>query len=499
MLTELKDSPLYLLAKPRSLAFFGASNSSFSMGVNLFLSNRDIGFKGPLYPVHPQDEEVHGYKAYKSALDLPEAPDAAVVVVPTKIVPQVVDECGQRGIKRAIIVSGGFKEVGPEGAALEKELVGIARKYGLRFLGPNCLGVANTHHKVNTTFMPHEGGAGFIGLASQSGSLITQMFGYLSKFGLNYSTAFSVGNEADLDLVDCLEYLGADPETKVIALYIEGLKRGREFLRAAAEITPHKPIVAYYAGGSETGQRAGLSHTGALAGPDGLYDGLFRQAGVVRAATLTELYDFCWLLASQPCPRGNRVVIQTHSGGPGVAAADACERAGLEVPPLSARTFQRLADHIPHTGSRSNPVDITFSRNQLDFFHEIPSVLLEDEATDMLLIYIMAPAKVIERTLRVSGLPEDEAVLQGRRYQEEQCQRMVDVIRGHDKPVVGFTYRDYEDASVQGLIDRGVPVLLGSERAARAMAALASYARLREKLLSNEVLVSGRKERFQIA
>jgi acyl-CoA synthetase (NDP forming) len=352
-----KASPLYPVANPRSIAFFGASNNYSSMGSIMLASHRSMGFQGLIYPVHPHEKEVQTCKAYPSILDVPEIPDLAVIVLPTAIVAKVLEECGRKGIRSAIIVSGGFREVGDQGRAMERELVRIADTYGIRFVGPNCLGVANPHHRLNPTPFPFEGRPGFIGLASQSGSFVTQMFHYLSQFHLGFSTAFSVGNEANIDLVDCLEYLGGCPNTRVIALYIEGITRGRAFVETARSIVPNKPIVALYVGGSETGKRAGMSHTGSMAGPDALYSGIFRQAGVIRAATITELFDFCWALGVLPEPSGPRVVIQTHSGGPGATAADSCGRAGLTLPPLSGKTRERLGAFLPHTASMIEPMD----------------------------------------------------------------------------------------------------------------------------------------------
>ena len=353
MLNSIQESPLFPIANPGSIAFFGASNNIASMGTNLLLSVLALGFEGTIYPVHPKEECVQGLKAYRTVMDLPGVPDLAVVVLPTRIVTQTLEECGRKGLRHAIIVSGGFREVGGDGIGLENELVEIADRYGIRLLGPNCIGVVNRHHNLNTTFLQHEGSAGFIGMASQSGSFITQMFEYFSRYSLGFSTAFSVGNEANLDIVDCMEYLGICQNTKVIALYIEGIKRGREFVETARSIVPHKPIVALYVGGSDTGRQAGFSHTGALAGPDRLYDGIFRQGGVVRAHSVTELFDFCRVLGVLPKTKGRRVVIQTHSGGPGAAAADACGRAGLELPALSKETIEKLKPFVPHTGSVS--------------------------------------------------------------------------------------------------------------------------------------------------
>ena len=195
---------LYSIANPKSIAFFGASNRFSSMGTNQLNSVLDLGFEGNVFPVHPKEENVLGLKAYKRVADLPEIPDLAVMVLPNQVVPGVMEECGQKGIKHAVVVSGGFKEVGGAGLELEKKLLAVANQYGIRFLGPNCLGVANPHHKFNVTFLPFEGQPGFIGFASQSGSFITQMFGYLSRYNIGFSTGISVGNEADVDIVDCM-------------------------------------------------------------------------------------------------------------------------------------------------------------------------------------------------------------------------------------------------------------------------------------------------------
>lgn len=483
MFKSIKESPLYQIANPKSIAFFGASNSISAMGTNLLLSLLDLGFEGAVYPVHPKEEQVQNLKAYKNVLDLPEVPDLAVLVLPTRIVCQTMEACGKKGIKHAIVVSGGFKEKGGQGVDLEKELVEIAGRYGVRFLGPNCIGVANPHHRLNTTFIPHEGPSGFIGLASQSGSFITQMFNYLAGLGLGFSTAFSVGNEANIDLVDCLEYLGACPRTKVIALYIEGINRGREFVKTARSIVPNKPIVALYIGGSEAGKRAGFSHTGAMAGPDRLYDGIFQQSGVIRAQCIIELFDFCGL-GSLPEPRGPRVVIQTHSGGPGAAAADSCGRAGLELPALSEETIEKLSPFVPPTGSVNNPVDLTFTKNPLHFFSEIPGILIEEEKADILLIYLLTAPQVMRRALTNMGVPEEQIEGQNNKLIASQAKSLARFLETKDKPLMGYTFRSLDDPAIRFIMDQGIPVFQGSERSARTIRALVQYTRLRDRILA---------------
>ena len=486
MITRIEDSPLYPIVNPRSIAFFGASNSFMAMGTGQLNSVRALGFEGDIYPVHPKEDVVQGLKAYRSVLDLPETPDLAVLVLPTAIVPRILDECGQKGIKRAIVVSGGFKEVGGEGVELEKELVDVTRKHSIRFLGPNCIGVANPHRRLNTTFLQYNAKPGFIGMASQSGSFVTQIFDYLSKFGLGFSAAFSVGNEANIDIVDCIEYLAVDPNTKVIALYIESIRRGRAFIDLVREVSVKKPVVAFYVGGSEAGRKAGFSHTGALAGPDRLYDGVFRQSGVIRASSIEELFDFAWVLGACPKPKSNRVIIQTHSGGPGAAAADACGRAGLDLPQLSAETREKLLQFVPHTASISNPVDLTFNKNQLDYYSNIPRVLLEEENGDSLMIYFLAPTRTFLRALEAMGMDPEKALNQAEKIIDQQSTAVAKLLENHKKPLVGYSFRSRDDLMIKKLEDLGMPVLAGPERAARAIGALVRYTRLRDKILSGE-------------
>jgi acetate---CoA ligase (ADP-forming) subunit alpha len=482
MISNIKDSPLYPIVNPRSIAFFGASNRFTSMGTNQLSSLKSLGFEGPIYPIHPQEKQVLNLKAYPSVRELPAIPDLAVMVLPTRIVLQTMEDCGQKGIRNAIVVSGGFKEVGGEGPALERKLLAAAQKFGIRFLGPNCLGVANPHHKFNVTFLPFEGRPGFIGLASQSGSFITQMFDYLSRFQLGFSTGISVGNEADVDIVDALEYLAVCPHTRVIALYIETIRRGRTFIELARSIVPRKPIVAYYAGGSEAGKRASFSHTGALAGPDALYDGVFRQSGIIRAHSIPELFDFCWVLGACKRPQGNGVIIQTHSGGPGAAAADACSRAGLDLPPLSEKTSAKLAPLVPHTGSLNNPVDLTFSKNQMDFFGAIPDALLSEDRAHGMLVYFLTPAQIVRRNMESMGISEGDMPKLIDKLFRDEAASVANLLERHQKPLIGFTFQSPDNPFVQKLLEQNIVVLPSPERAARAMAALVGYSRLVNRL-----------------
>lgn len=482
MMLPFEKNPLYPIANPRSIAFFGASNSFAAMGTNILRSVLALNFKGAIYPVHPKEKTVQGLTAYATVEDLPLAPDLAFIVLPTRIVCEALEACGRKGIRRAVIVSAGFNEVGGEGVALQEKLVRIARQYNIRFIGPNCIGVVNPHLRLNATFIPYDTRPGFIGIASQSGSFVTQMFSYLKRFGQGFSTGFSLGNEADIDLVDALYYFGACPQTKVIALYVESIRRGREFIDAARSITPQKPVIAFYVGGSEAGRRACFSHTGALAGSDRLYDGVFRQSGIIRARSIEEMFDFCYAFGASPPPQGDQVIIQTHSGGPGAAAADACSRSGLTLPALSASTMEKLGAYIPHTGSSANPVDLTYTKNPLDYFSSIPDILLGDDGANALLVYFLASAEMVKRALEGLGVPEQELETQADAIIMDQCKSIAALMEKHQKPLIGFSFLTRENPFISGLQDCGVPVLPSPERAGRAAGAMGAYVKLRRKI-----------------
>ena len=270
----------------------------------------------------------------------------------------------------------------------------------------------------------------------------------------------------------------------MIALYVETIRRGRDFIETARRIVPEKPIVAFYVGGSDEGKSASFSHTGALSGPDPLYDGVFRQTGVIRAGSIEEMFDFCWALSCAPKPSGNRVIIQTHSGGPGAATADACGRCGVELAALSPETLEKLTPFVPHTGSFDNPIDLTFTKNPLDYYLGIPKVLLEEKDADGLMIYFLLPTKTVERGLESLGIPRDRVKEETGRLIDGQCAAILGLLESHHKPIIGYTFRTREDLFIRKLQDQGVPVLPSPERAARAMGALVKYSRLRRKILS---------------
>ncbi len=301
------------LFSPKSIAVIGASNRQGSVGRAAFTNILLNEYTGTVYPVNPKEHSISGVRAYPSVLDLPETVDLAVVIVPAPVVPSVVEESGKKGVKGLVIISAGFKEVGPDGAELERQVSSIAQKYSMRMIGPNCLGVINADPNVrlNASFasgMPVEGSIAF---ASQSGALGEAVLDYASGENIGFSKFISMGNKADVNENDILEYLRTDPMTKVILLYIEDIIDGRKFVDTVSRVTEEKPIIAVKAGVSPEGAKAASSHTGALAGSDEAYNAILKQSGVIRVESIIDLFDYARAFAKQPLPRGNRVAIIT--------------------------------------------------------------------------------------------------------------------------------------------------------------------------------------------
>jgi acetyl coenzyme A synthetase (ADP forming)-like protein len=346
---------------PGSVAVIGASRQRGTVGGELFHNLLAGGFNGPVFPVNPGAEVVQSVLAYRSVLDVPGPVDLAVVAVPAAGVVGVARECAAKGVRALVVISAGFAETGPQGAERQRELLGVCREAGMRLIGPNCLGVINTDPAVrlDATFGPAVPVGGRVGFLSQSGALGLAIVSYANQLGLGLSGFVSVGNKADISGNDLLGYWGEDPRTDLVLLYLESFGNPRKFARIARRLGRTKPIVAVKSGRSVAGARATGSHTGALlAASDVTVDALFRQAGVIRTDTLSELFDVARLLASQPPPRGRRVGIVTNAGGPGIMCADACEAGGLEVVQLSERLRGELAAFLPREASTANPVDL---------------------------------------------------------------------------------------------------------------------------------------------
>ncbi len=478
---RMTEHPLYQIMHPQSIAIVGASNDISKMGTIQLLNLLGEKYPGKVYPIHPQEETVLGLKAYRHARELPEAVDLAILTLPTGVVPEVLKDLGERGVKRAIIISGGFKEVGEKGKALENQILQIARQYDIRFLGPNCIGVIHPAFHLNPTMHTYSHHPGFVGVASQSGTYVTQILPLLAKFQVGYSQAFSVGNGADLDLVDCLEYLGSDPQTKAVALYIEGIKHPREFMKVALRVTSKKPVVALYVGGTVAGARSAESHTGSIAGRDDFYNALFRQTGIVRAYSVEDLFEWALAFASQPLPKGRKMAILTHSGGPASSLADACNRWNLLVPVFSADLQTRIRQLVPATGSTRNPVDLTFFMDRGVLLDKLPRMILEQPDIDGLLLhgihgpsFFQAVAQIAQQYVPV---PSYDKV---RDSFFSMMESFVQLPEKYGKPIIASTFAEREDEAVAFVQDHSLPCYRAPERAVRAMAALCQYAEMRD-------------------
>jgi acetyl coenzyme A synthetase (ADP forming)-like protein len=346
---------------PRSVAVIGAGRKRKTIGGEVFHNLMDGGFNGPVYPVNPVAEVVQSVRAYKSILDIPGPVDLAVIVVPAKLAMAAAKECAQKGVHGMVVITAGFAETGAAGREMQKELLGVAREHGMRLIGPNCMGVINTHDDVrmNATFSPNAPIQGNVGFLSQSGALGLAVIEYANTLNLGLSTFISVGNKADLSGNDFIQYWADDPATDVIALYLESIGNPRKFARITRRVGRQKPILVVKSGRSSAGARATSSHTGALLGAsDVTVDALFKQAGVIRTDTLGEFFDVATLLANQPRPKGNRVAILTNGGGPGILCADACEADGLIVPQVPDDIKAKLAEFLPADAGLNNPVDM---------------------------------------------------------------------------------------------------------------------------------------------
>jgi acetyl coenzyme A synthetase (ADP forming)-like protein len=349
---------------PRSIAVIGAGRKRGSIGGEVFHNLMDGGFNGPVYPVNPSADVVQSVHAYKSILDIPGEIDLTVIVVPAKLVLQAARECAQKCVHGMVVITAGFAETGAAGRELQNELMAIARESGMRVIGPNCMGVINTHDdiRMNATFSPNAPLQGNVGFLSQSGALGLAVIEYANSLSLGLSTFISIGNKADLSGNDFIQFWADDPATDVIALYLESLGNPRKFARITRRVGRSKPILVVKSGRSSAGARATSSHTGALLGAsDVTVDALFKQAGVIRTDTLGEFFDVATLLANQPRPKGNRVAILTNGGGPGILCADACEADGLVVPQVPDDIEARLAEFLPPEAGLNNPVDMIAS------------------------------------------------------------------------------------------------------------------------------------------
>ena len=360
---------------PKSIAIIGASDKRGSVGRTI-TSNIMNGFKGRVFPISPTRPKVFYKKAYKTVLDVPEPIDLAVIIIKNTIVPIVLEECGKKKIKGAIVITAGFKEVDEEGKKLEQKLKDIAKKYNLKIIGPNCLGVMNLDPKtmMNSTFLKITPKSGQIALISQSGAICAALVEDASAQGIGFSSVVSMGNKADTNEIDVLKMLANHKQTKVIVMYLEDMGNGQEFLKVCKHITRNlkKPIFVLKSGRSAAGAKAAMSHTGALMGSDKIYDALLKQSGTIRVDTMEELFDYAAAFSKQPLPLKGDFVIVSNAGGPAIITTDACEKYGIKMADITS-IRPKIDAVIPPWGSSRNPVDIVGDAD----FNRFDNVLTE--------------------------------------------------------------------------------------------------------------------------
>jgi acetyl coenzyme A synthetase (ADP forming)-like protein len=474
MTTHSRES-LEALFAPKSVAVIGASTKPDSLGRAVFKNILFHGYTGVVYPVNPKAKSILGVKAYPSVLDIPDEIDLAVIIVPAIAVANVLEECGRKGVRAAIVISAGFKEIGEEGAQRERELQQIAQRYGIALLGPNCLGIINTDPAVslNATFAPGMPRQGNIAFISQSGALGIAALEYAQRQKIGLSKFISIGNKADLHENHLLDYLKDDPLSDVILLYVEDLEDPQGFHRLATEITSERPkkipILAIKSGRTLEGAKAATSHTGALAGSDEVYDSIFMQSGVLRVETIEELFDYAIAFAQQPLPHLTRslsasgegqgevkIAIVTNAGGAGILATDAAVRHGVQLAEFTEETVRKLRELLPPTVNVANPVDMTGEPNEQRYETVVRTVLEDPNVAGVVVIAAPHILMSLENIAR-------------------HIVRAVQEIHT-EKPVLAclMAVTDARPA-IEILEEANIPHYSFPERAARALAAMARY------------------------
>jgi len=441
---------------PLGVVVIGASTSPEKLGYGVARNLIASGYQGMIHFVSQKTGELFERPLYTDLAQVPDPVDLAILIVPPNATPETLKACGARGIHAAIIVSAGFREAGPEGAALEAECLAVARAHGIRLLGPNCIGTIDTHLPLDTTFLqPPMPAAGHIGFVSHSGAFCAAIIDWARAQGFGFSQLVSLGNQADVNETDMLPMVAADEHTRVIVLYMESVSDGRRFVEAARAVTRRKPVIALKVGRFEAGQKAAASHTGALAGSESAFEAAFEKAGILRADSAEQMFDWARALENCPLPRGKNMAILTNAGGPGVIAADSLETNGLHLAQLSESTLKALSSYLPPSASVHNPVDMLASASP-DTYATCLKLLLADENVYGVLVILPPPPMFTAESVADSLIP---------------------LIRSSDKPVVialmGSTLVENARSRFEG---SQVPTYPFPECAASALAALAKRA-----------------------
>lgn len=451
---------LEALFYPRTVAVIGAAREEGKLGHAVLSNIIEFGFRGPIYPVNPKADNLLGLKTYPSVLDIPGSVDLGVIVVPARAVADVVSDCGRKGVRAVIVITAGFREIGPEGVVAEQEVVRRARAAGMRLLGPNCLGLINTENNLDATFARNLPLDGSISFMTQSGALATAILDWADRERVGFSKFVSLGNKADINENDLLEVWRDDDSTKVVIGYLEGVADGQRFMKAARELSRTKPFIMVKSGGTAAGSRAVSSHTGTLAGSDTAYDAAFKQTGVIRAQSIENLFDLSLAFAYQPLPRGRRLAIITNAGGPGIMATDAAERMNLTLATFAPGTIEALRASLPPTAAVYNPVDVVGDA-RADRYRSALETVVHDPGVDSILV-LLTPQAMTEI--------------------EETAHVIVDVSSSSDKPIVAGFMGGTEVARGIEILRRGnVPNYSFPERAVAALEAMSRYREWRDQ------------------
>ncbi len=459
---------------PKSVAVVGASRTPGKVGYDILKNIIQYEYKGSIYPINPSATEILGIKTYTSLLDVPDEIDLAIVAVPPKGVLEVIEQCGKKGISAAVIITAGFRESGLEGSKLESELIKKAKETGVRFIGPNCLGLIDTYSRLNATFAAGMPAQGSIGFFSQSGALCLAVLDRALPDGIGFSKFISMGNKADISDTDIMQALAQDDKTKVILGYIEGLNDGKRFMEVATEVSKKKPLIILKAGITSSGAKAASSHTGALAGREAAFDAAFKQSGVIRAHTLNELFNFALAFANQPLPLGPNVVIVTNSGGPGILAADACDKTGLQLIPLYKEIVDKLRTFLPPVASFYNPIDILGDAGA-ERYEKTLNTILNDERINALIV-LLTPTAVVDV--------------------EATSNAIVNISKKIDRPILtSFMGKKTVEPGVKILMQNNVPNYSYPEEAVSTLYAMYHYNVWIKKKQKTYIQFEGFKER----
>jgi len=460
---DKKWEVLDAIFNPKSVAVIGASDNPGKLGSHVMRSLTEGKYPGRIYPVNPGKREILGIKTYPSLLHIPDEVDLSVIVLPAEQVPKTILECNEKGVKGIILITAGFKEIEDrKGESLQKEITELANRFGIKIIGPNTFGIVNLHLPLNASFTPEfsrveKGGIGFV---SQSGGM-SHLIGFLSmKNQVGLSKIVGLGNRCNVDFWDMLEYLEEDPDTKVIAMYLEGLDEPRRLIEAARIGNSKKPIIAYKVGRSSTGDKASQFHTGSLAGKHEIYEAAFKQAGILTVRSSEELLDTAKALTLSLLPDGNRVAVLSGQAGPGMAACDVCEIEGLSIPSFSPDTQKKIEALLPPLALRTNPVDMGPAWYDSEAIRGIVESVLEDRKVDAIILCIMFASA---NRAAVGTLAE--SLLQMKRKKPVIC-----CISAPD---------GIWDEEIKRLEHSGIPNYPTPERAAKALVNLVRYKKLK--------------------